>query len=92
MIFADGFESGSLSAWTSSTIDLGDLPAACVGDEVTLLDSDPVSPVSVYELAKWADTIPYELFCRIGSRIPRIAVEPKQVQFSPAQAASGRGE
>jgi hypothetical protein len=37
VIFADGFESGDLSAWTSSTIDLGDLSvsaaAALVGSQ-----------------------------------------------------------
>ena len=54
-----------------TTVDLGNVPAACVGDEVTLLDSDPLSPVSVYELAKWSDTIPYEVFCRIGQRVKR---------------------
>jgi alanine racemase len=61
-----------------TTIDLGKVQAACVGDEVTLLDSDPLSPVSVYELARWADTIPYEVFCRIGPRIKRVAVEPDE--------------
>ena len=37
LIFADGFESGNLSAWTSSTIDLGDLnvspSAALIGTQ-----------------------------------------------------------
>ena len=60
-----------------TTVDLTDVPNACVGDEVTLLDSDPLSPVSVYELARWADTIPYEVFCRIGQRVKRVAVEPE---------------
>lgn len=70
-----------------TTIDLGNVPAACVGDEVTLLDSDPLSPVSVYELARWADTIPYEVFCRIGPRIKRVAVEPEDVPGTLAHAA-----
>lgn len=60
----------------STTIDLGDIPAS-VGDEVTLLDSDPVSPVSVYALAKWAETIPYEILSRIGPRMPRVIVESR---------------
>ena len=60
-----------------TTIDLGDVPQAQVGDEVTLLDNDPLSPVSVYALAKWADTIPYEIFCRIGQRVQRVAVAPE---------------
>lgn len=56
------------------TLDLGDSPAQ-VGDEVTLLDDDPLSPASVYQLAEWEQTIPYEIFCRIGARIPRIAID-----------------
>lgn len=60
-----------------TTVDLGDVSQAQVGDEVTLLDNDPLSPVSVYALAKWADTIPYEIFCRIGARVQRAAVAPE---------------
>jgi alanine racemase len=59
-----------------ATIDLGSLPDAAIGDEVTILDSDPVSPASVYRLAKLADTIPYEIFCHIGRRMIRVGVEP----------------
>ncbi len=58
------------------TVDLTDCPAAAVGDDVTLLDNDPLSPAGIYNLAKLADTIPYELMCRIGSRIRRIAMDP----------------
>jgi alanine racemase len=65
------------------TIDLGDHPAQ-VGDEVTLLDDDPLSPASVYQLAEWDQTIPYEIFCRIGSRIPRIAIDIESPASRPA--------
>jgi alanine racemase len=57
------------------TIDLSNAPQAVIGDEVTLLDSDPLSPASVYRLAEWANTIPYEIFTRIGQRMHRVAVE-----------------
>lgn len=60
------------------TIDLSNHPNARIGDEVTLLDDDPLSPCSAYRLAGLADTIPYELFCRIGARIHRVAVEEHQ--------------
>jgi alanine racemase len=59
-----------------TTVDLGNVPAA-VGDEVILLDNDPLSPCSVYELAKWGQTIPYEILSGIGPRIPRVAMEPE---------------
>ena len=58
-----------------TTLDLGDLPQAAVGDEVTVLDADPLSPASVYRLAQLADTIPYEIFCHIGPRIHRVPAE-----------------
>lgn len=71
------------------TVDLGAIPQAQIGDEVTLLDNDPLSQVSAYALAKWADTIPYEIFCRIGSRIQRVAVAPEGwTHIDPAAAAS----
>jgi alanine racemase len=56
-------------------IDLENAPQAMIGDEVTLLDSDPLSPASVYRMAELAGTIPYEIFCRIGARVRRIAVD-----------------
>lgn len=59
------------------TVDLSEAPNAQVGDEVTLLDSDPLSPVSVYHLAEWSQTIAYEVFCRIGPRMQRVALEPE---------------
>jgi alanine racemase len=61
----------------SATIDLGPNTAAVVGDEVTLLDDNPLSPASAYALARWADTIPYEILCRIGPRVRRVSREPE---------------
>ena len=58
-----------------TTIDLSDIPEAAIGDDATLLDSDPLSPASVYRLAEWAGTIPYEVFCRIGPRVRRVAYD-----------------
>src|SRR5207237_3319377 len=38
-----------------TTIDLSRVPHAMTGDEVTILDDDPLSPTSVYHLAKLAE-------------------------------------
>lgn len=57
------------------TVDLGSVPSAQQGDEVTLLEDDPASPASVYALAELGGTIPYEIFCRIGARVHRVVVE-----------------
>jgi alanine racemase len=66
-----------------TAIDLTEIPQAQGGDEAILLDSDPLSPASVYELAKLAQTIPYEIFCRIGQRIRRVLVEAPTEQPTP---------
>jgi alanine racemase len=58
------------------TIDVSHIADAGPGDEVTVLDSDPLSPASAYRLAEIAQTIPYELFTRIGPRVQRIGIEP----------------
>jgi alanine racemase len=59
-----------------TTIDLSAVPMTNIGDEVIVLDSDPLSVASVYKLAEWAGTIPYEIFCGVGSRIRRVAIDP----------------
>ncbi|MGE5608308.1 MAG: alanine racemase [Bacillota bacterium] len=76
------------------TVDLAGVPEAQLGDEVTILDSDPLSPASAYALAEIANTIPYEVFCHVGQRVRRVAVEPadseeKAVLWRTA-AAAGR--
>lgn len=58
-----------------TVIDLTSAPAAHVGDEVTVIDSDPLSPASVYRMAEALGTIPYEILSRIGPRMRRVAVE-----------------
>ena len=68
-----------------TTIDLTQVPQAMTGDDVTVLDDDPLSPASVYQLAQWGDTIPYEILCKIGPRVRRIAVDP-------VDSAAGRSE
>jgi hypothetical protein len=43
---------------------------------VTILDTDPLSAASAYALSQIANTIPYEVFCHVGQRVRRVAVEP----------------
>lgn len=53
-------------------IDITRCPEAVVGDDVTVIDSNPLSPASIYTLARAADTIPYEILTRIGKRVTRV--------------------
>jgi alanine racemase len=73
-----------------TTIDLTNAPHTVVGDEVTVLDNDPISPCSVYRLAEIAKTIPYEVFCRIGPRVVRVGVDPEDPAPADDQAAQLR--
>jgi alanine racemase len=42
------------------------------GDRVICLGSEGGSRVTAWDLARAADTIPYEILCGIGSRVPRV--------------------
>jgi len=66
-------------------LDVGDLPEAAVGDEVTLIGRDGLEEIRCEELARTIGTIPYELTCGLGRRVKRIYVE----EPAAAQLASG---
>ena len=53
-------------------VDLTEIPEAKVGDEVVLLGRQGKSEIWAEELAKQAQTISYEIFCGISTRIPRL--------------------
>jgi len=54
-------------------LDVTEVAGVAVGDEVTLLGPDPVGGcISAEELAEAAGTIPYEIFCGISKRVPRV--------------------
>jgi len=55
-------------------IDATDVPGARVGDEVVLLGGQGGERITAQDLSDLCDTIPYELFCAIGSRVPRVPI------------------
>jgi alanine racemase len=57
------------------TVDVTDVPEATVGDEVVLLGAQGSEQITVEELATKLDTISHEVFCAVGSRVPRIYAE-----------------
>lgn len=58
-----------------TAVDVTDLPCIYPGDEVTLLDPAPDSPISAMGLARQLDTIPYEVLTAIGPRVSRVYIE-----------------
>lgn len=55
--------------WT--VVDLGVNTPARVGDEVTLLGTDGTETIKAEELARSAQTIPYEILTRLDAGLPR---------------------
>ncbi len=53
-------------------VDVTDLPEVCEGEEVILLGSTSRCRFDAADWAGLLDTIPYEILCGVGSRIPRI--------------------
>lgn len=53
-------------------LDVTEIPEARIGDIVTLLGSDDGELIAANELARWAETIPYEITCRVSPRVPRV--------------------
>ena len=58
-------------------VDVTDIPSVRIGDAVTVLGRDGDDAIWADEFAQWSGTIPYEVLCAIGPRIPRLYVEPK---------------
>jgi len=53
-------------------VDVTDLPEVHIGDPVTLIGQQGSETLWADRLADWTGTIPYEVLCAIGSRVPRI--------------------
>lgn len=56
-------------------VDVSDVPAVKVGDEVVLLGKDLDKVVTAENIADWSNTINYEVTTRINERVPRRIVE-----------------
>jgi alanine racemase len=55
-------------------VELSDVPAAAVGDEVVLFGDQGEAALPLEEVAQGSETIPYEIMCTIGKRVTRIYV------------------
>lgn len=57
-----------------SVIDVTDIPDVVAGDEVVLLGRQGDEALTAFDHARAARTIPWEIFTRIGARVPRVAI------------------
>jgi len=55
-------------------VDIKDLPIR-IGDEVVLIGLQGRNKITAEELARLSGTIPYEIVCGLGSRIPRVYID-----------------
>jgi len=53
-------------------IDVTDLGPVQVGETVTLIGQQGQESIQADEVSSWMDTIPYEVLCGIGPRVPRL--------------------
>ncbi|EDM80392.1 alanine racemase [Plesiocystis pacifica SIR-1] len=54
-----------------SMVDVTELPDAREGERVTLMGTQGRERIDLYELADWAQLIPYEVTCGLSKRVPR---------------------
>lgn len=52
--------------------DVTDIPGVEVGDEVVLIGASGACSITALELAREIGTVPYEVLCSIGKRVPRV--------------------
>ncbi|MBM4124135.1 MAG: alanine racemase [Nitrospira sp.] len=53
-------------------VDVTDIPDVTAGDEAVLIGWQGEAQITADDLARWLDTIPYEVLCAIGPRVARV--------------------
>jgi len=56
-------------------VDVTDVPGVDIGDEVILLGQADHCSITALEIAELVGTVPYEVLCSIGKRVPRIYLD-----------------
>jgi len=65
----------SMDLMDLTLLDVTDIPGVAVGDEVVLIGASGVESITALEIAREIGTVPYEVLCSIGKRVPRICAE-----------------
>jgi alanine racemase len=55
--------------------DVTNIPGVEVGDEILLIGKSDGCSITALEIAREISTVPYEVLCMIGKRVPRVYVE-----------------
>ena len=70
------------------TIDVTHVQDADIGDRVTFIGQDGLEILTAADIANAADTIPYEITCRLGSRVKRIYRDAQDSSSSSSPLSS----
>jgi len=57
-----------------AVLDVTEIPGVEAGDEVVIIGTQGGETISAFDHAEAAETIPWEVFTRIGERVRRVAV------------------
>ncbi len=55
-----------------TVVDVTDDPTIKPGDDVILLGQSKTQAITACDLANWQDSIPYEVLCNLGLKVPRV--------------------
>jgi alanine racemase len=58
-----------------AVLDVTDIAGVEAGDEVVILGTQEAETITAFDLAEASGTIPWEVFMRIGARVPRVEVQ-----------------
>ncbi|MFP4352643.1 MAG: alanine racemase [Puniceicoccaceae bacterium] len=53
-------------------VDVTEVPDPAVGDTAVLIGSDGENEITVTDFSRWTDSIPWEVFCSVTKRVPRV--------------------
>ena len=53
-------------------VDVSQISGVAVGDEVVLIGKGNGKSVDAVELARWCESVPYEILCGLSQRVPRV--------------------
>jgi len=71
-------------------VDCGPDPRVAPGDEVVLIGSQGDAAITAWDWARALGTLGYEITCRIGPRVPRVAVDSDPPAGAHGDAAARR--
>jgi alanine racemase len=64
-------------------VDVTDVPGVEIGHEAVLIGRQGCEQITATDLAAWQQTIPYEVLCAIGPRVPRRYASPLAEDANP---------